>query len=72
MVEAIDRGYPQSEIADAAYRYQKQIDAREKVIVGVNKYVTEHPPVTIWRMRPEIEERQLKRLQGSKGGPGQR
>ncbi len=62
MVEAIDRGYPQSEIADAAYRYQKQIDAGEKVIVGVNKYVTEHPPVTIWRMRPEIEERQLKRL----------
>lgn len=63
MLKAIERGYPQMEIAEAAYRYQRQIDAKEKVIVGVNKYVTDHPPITIWRMRPEIEERQLKRLQ---------
>ena len=63
MVKAIERGYPQMEIAEAAYKYQKQIDANEKAIVGVNKYVTDHPPITIWRMRPEIEERQLKRLQ---------
>ncbi len=62
MVEAIERGFPQSEIADAAYKFQKQIDAGEKVVVGVNKYATEHPPITTWRMRPEIEERQLKRL----------
>ena len=68
MVEAIDRGYPQSEIADASYKYQKQIDAREKVIVGVNKYVTDRSPVTIWRMRPEIEQRQLKRLREVKEG----
>lgn len=63
MVKAIERGYPQMEIAEAAYKYQKQIDANEKVTVGVNKYVTDHAPITIWRMRPEIEERQLKRLQ---------
>jgi methylmalonyl-CoA mutase N-terminal domain/subunit len=63
MVKAIERGYPQMEIAEAAYKYQKQIDANEKVIVGVKKYVTDHPSITIWRMRPEIEERQLKRLQ---------
>ncbi len=62
MVEAIERGYPQAEISDSAYKYQKQIDAGEKVIVGVNKHATDHPPITIWRMRPEIEERQLKRL----------
>jgi methylmalonyl-CoA mutase N-terminal domain/subunit len=62
MVAAIERGYPQAEIADAAYKYQKQIDSGEKVIVGVNKHVTDHPPITIWRMRPEIEERQLRRL----------
>ena len=62
MVEAIERGYPQSEIAEAAFRFQKQIDTKERVIVGVNKYVTEHPPVAIWRMRPEIEQRQLARL----------
>ena len=62
MVKAIERGYPQSEIADAAYKFQRQIDANEKLIVGVNKYVTDNPPITIWRMRPEIEQRQLKRL----------
>ncbi|MGZ3493495.1 MAG: methylmalonyl-CoA mutase family protein, partial [Thermodesulfobacteriota bacterium] len=62
MVEAIERGFPQAEIADAAYKFQKQIDSGEKVVVGVNKYATEHPPITIWRMKPEIEERQLKRL----------
>ena len=63
MVAAIEKGYPQSEIAEAAYQYQKKIDSGEKVVVGGNKYVTEHPPITIWRMRPEIEQRQLKRLQ---------
>jgi len=62
MVAAIERGYPQAEIAESAYRYQKQIDSGEKVLVGVNKYVTDHPPITIWRMKPEIEERQLRRL----------
>jgi methylmalonyl-CoA mutase N-terminal domain/subunit len=62
MVAAIERGFPQAEIAESAYKYQKQIDSREKVIVGVNKYATEHSPITIWRMKPEIEERQLRRL----------
>jgi methylmalonyl-CoA mutase N-terminal domain/subunit len=62
MVAAIERGYPQAEIAEAAYKYQRQIDSSEKMIVGVNKYVTDHPPITIWRMKPEIEERQRRRL----------
>jgi methylmalonyl-CoA mutase N-terminal domain/subunit len=62
MVAAIEGGFPQAEIADSAYKYQKQIDAGEKVVVGVNKYATEHSPIMIWRMKPEIEERQLRRL----------
>jgi methylmalonyl-CoA mutase, N-terminal domain len=41
MVEAIEEGFPQKEIAAAAYRYQQQLDRKEKVIVGVNKYVDE-------------------------------
>ena len=44
MVEALDRHYPQMEIADAAYKFQRQIDRQEKVMVGINKYVTERPP----------------------------
>ena len=62
MVAAIERGYPQTEIAESAYKLQKQIDSGEKVIVGLNKYTTDHAPITIWRMKPEIEQRQLKRL----------
>ncbi len=62
MVPAVERGYPQAEIADSAYKYQKQIDSGEKVVVGVNKYATDHAPIMIWRMKPEIEERQLTRL----------
>ena len=60
---AIELGYPQAEIAESAYKYQRQIDSGEKVIVGVNKYATDHPPITIWKMKSEIEQRQLKRLQ---------
>jgi methylmalonyl-CoA mutase N-terminal domain/subunit len=62
MVTAVERGYPQAEIADSAYKYQKQIDSGEKIMVGVNKHATDHPPITIWRMNPAVEERQLARL----------
>ncbi|HVP80331.1 MAG TPA: methylmalonyl-CoA mutase family protein [Thermodesulfobacteriota bacterium] len=62
MVTAVERGFPQAEIADSAYKYQKQIDSGEKVMVGVNRYATDHPPITIWRMDPAVEERQLARL----------
>jgi methylmalonyl-CoA mutase N-terminal domain/subunit len=63
MVAAIERGYPQAEIAEAAFLFQKQVDSGERVIVGVNKHVTDNPPITMWRMRPEIQERQLRRLE---------
>ncbi len=66
MVTAVERGYPQAEIAEAAYKFQKQVDSGEKTIVGVNKYATDHPPIPIWRMKPEIEERQLTRLRDVK------
>jgi methylmalonyl-CoA mutase N-terminal domain/subunit len=62
MLAAIDKGYPQMEIAEAAYRHQKLIDEGKKAVVGVTKYVTDHPPITTWKMDPEIERRQLKRL----------
>ena len=62
MVEALDRHYPQMEIADAAYKFQQQIDRREKIMVGVNKYVTEEvPPVEILKIDPDLERRQIAR-----------
>lgn len=48
MIPAIERGFPQKEIADASYHYQRQLDSGEKVIVGVNRYVQEDEE------RPEI------------------
>jgi len=48
IVRAIDTGYPQREIADAAYRYQLMEDRNEKVVVGVNKYaMTEGRPIQL-------------------------
>ncbi|MBI4764633.1 MAG: methylmalonyl-CoA mutase family protein [Deltaproteobacteria bacterium] len=67
MVEALERHYPQMEIADAAYKFQQQIDRRDKIMVGVNKYETEEaPPVEILKIDPELETRQIVRTQAIK------
>jgi methylmalonyl-CoA mutase, N-terminal domain len=62
MVAAIERGYPQREIADAAYRYQVAIDRREKIIVGVNEYVTGEKPIEILQIDETVALRQAARL----------
>jgi methylmalonyl-CoA mutase N-terminal domain/subunit len=64
MLAAIDKGFPQMEIADAAYHYQRQIDNGEKVVVGVNKYIVEEKaPPEILKIDEAVEERQIARLQ---------
>ncbi len=63
MIEAIKAGFPQREIADAAYRYQKQVDRMDKVIVGVNKYCSETDgEITLLRIDPKVEKEQVKKL----------
>ncbi len=63
MLAAIDQGFPQLEIADAAYRYQRQLDTGAKTLVGVNKYVTEEQaPIEILKIDEKLEEEQVKRL----------
>jgi len=65
IVAAIERGYPQKEIADASFRYQQQLDRGDKTIVGLNKYQVppeEDTPVEVLRIPHEVEERQLRRL----------
>ena len=63
MLAAIERGFPQLEIADAAYRYQRQLDRKEKVLVGVNKYAAEEEaPIEILKIDEKLEEKQIKRL----------
>ncbi len=67
MLAAIDQGFPQLEIADAAYRYQRQIDTGVKTLVGVNKYVTEEQsPIELLKIDEKLEEEQVTRLHNLK------
>jgi methylmalonyl-CoA mutase N-terminal domain/subunit len=62
MVPAIERSYPQREIAEASYRYQMEIDRREKIIVGVNDYVSDERPLDILQIDETVARRQAARL----------
>jgi methylmalonyl-CoA mutase N-terminal domain/subunit len=64
MLSAIEKNYPQQEIADAAYRYQRYIDGKERTVVGVNKYVTEEDiPVEVLEIDEELERLQIGKTQ---------
>ncbi|MGA8142891.1 MAG: methylmalonyl-CoA mutase family protein [Candidatus Acidiferrales bacterium] len=62
MVAAIERAYPQREIAEAAYRYQVAVDRKEKIVVGVNDYVAEEKPLDILQIDETVAHRQGDRL----------
>jgi methylmalonyl-CoA mutase N-terminal domain/subunit len=63
MLAAIEQGYPQMEIADAAYKFQQQLESGERVMVGVNKYVTEEmEECPVLDIDEEVEQDQLRRL----------
>src|SRR6059058_617963 len=61
-VAAIEQGFVQREIEEAAFRYSEQVESGERVIVGVNRYEEEEPePIELHRIDPEAERRQLER-----------
>ena len=63
MVEAIERGYPQKEIAESAYRFQQAIEQRDKIIVGVNDFVApDEQPIGTLYIDESAGERQLAKL----------
>jgi methylmalonyl-CoA mutase N-terminal domain/subunit len=62
MVHAISKGYVQREIQEAAYAWQKQVEAKEQVVVGVNAYRADDPPVTVMRVDPALEAQQVASL----------
>jgi len=67
MVAAIEQNMPQREIADAAYRYQQEVESGERVVVGVNRYLTgSDEQVDILRIDPGLERKQVERLQAFK------
>ncbi len=64
VIAAIEAGYFQKEIADAAYRYQKEVERKEKFIVGVNEFIEpdEKIDIPILYISPEVEKKQKQRL----------
>src|SRR5215217_9583 len=67
MVEAVKRGFPQREIADAAFRYQHEVDQRQRIVVGVNDYrLAEEEEIPTLKVDPELERKQAGRLEGTR------
>jgi methylmalonyl-CoA mutase N-terminal domain/subunit len=62
---AIEKGFFQKEIADSSYKYQREIEHKQRVLVGVNDYTVEEDwiPVKLLRIHPKVEEEQIARLQ---------
>jgi methylmalonyl-CoA mutase, N-terminal domain len=67
MVEAIRRNFPQREIADAAFTYQRELDERKRIVVGVNDFVQEdEEPTPILKIDVALERKQVERLQATR------
>jgi methylmalonyl-CoA mutase N-terminal domain/subunit len=70
MVRAIELGFPQKEVADSAYWYQKAVDAKEKIVVGVNAFEMEHEPIALLEIDEAVARQQLDRLRKVKKSRG--
>jgi methylmalonyl-CoA mutase N-terminal domain/subunit len=62
MVKAIEHGFPQKEIAEASYAYQRAVEKKEKIIVGVNEYVVDETPQEILYIGEEARDQQTAKL----------
>ena len=68
MVAAIERGFPQREIQESAYQFQKEVERKERVIVGVNEYVMEEQPISIMYIDEKVAEEQTERVRALRAG----
>ena len=73
MVEAIEAGFPQREIQEASYEYQKAVERKDKIIVGVNEYVMDGEPMEIPLLQidesvAELQKERLDRLRRERDG----
>src|SRR6186713_3254494 len=67
MVEAIKQNFPQREIADASFRYQQEVDSKQRIVVGVNDHVLSgDEEIPILRIDPELEKKQKDRVEATK------
>ena len=65
MVDAVERGYPQREIVEASFHFQQQVEKKEKVIVGMNKYAdtAAAEKIPVLAIDPEVERKQITRIE---------
>jgi methylmalonyl-CoA mutase N-terminal domain/subunit len=64
MVSAIEKNYPQKEIERRAYEHQRAVEAKQRIVVGVNEYImAEEDPVPVAKIDPALEEDQVRRVQ---------
>ena len=64
MVRAIELGYPQRELGEAAYRYQRKLETGDEIVVGVNRYASdEEAPIDILTIDPRVEKDHIERVQ---------
>ncbi|OIP27806.1 MAG: methylmalonyl-CoA mutase [Chloroflexi bacterium CG_4_9_14_3_um_filter_45_9] len=59
---AIEQGYQQKEIQESSYRYQKEIESGQRIVVGINKFISPSPKITLLRVGPEVEINQKNKL----------
>src|ERR1700687_3315538 len=67
MVKAIERGYPQKEVAEASYQYQRAVEAKEKIIVGANEFVIEEEPPHPLYIDESVARQQSAKLKALRG-----
>ncbi len=69
IVKAVEEGYPQREIARSAYDFQRQVDAGERAIVGVNKYrnASDGDEIPTLKIEAEVEHQQIERIKALRG-----
>ena len=65
MIPAIEENFQQREIAEASFRYQAEVESKQRVIVGVNRYrLEEEAEIELLRVDPALEQKQIERVQG--------
>jgi methylmalonyl-CoA mutase N-terminal domain/subunit len=67
VIPAIEENFFQREIADASFRYQAEVEAKQRVVVGVNRYVAQdEAPIELLRVDPALEAKQIERVQSTR------
>jgi methylmalonyl-CoA mutase N-terminal domain/subunit len=68
VIPAIKENFFQREIADASFRYQAEVEQKQRIVVGVNRYESEEAEIDILRIDPALEQKQIERVRSVRAG----